>query len=102
VRFALNHAGKEEGSVTSRSMVSTMSQANEKAGPLEKLLLALSLQNTYGDRPLCEREELFETRKHLQSKLTKVNWPGVDNLTDYSWRDDEGNIYLQSIDDDLC
>lgn len=74
----------------------------EKGGPLEKLLLALSLQNTYGDMPLCEREELFETRKQLSARYTKVNWPGVENLADYSWRDDDGNIYLQSIDDDLC
>ena len=66
------------------------------------MLLALSLHNTYGDKPLCEREELFETRKHLTTKLTKVNWPGVENLADYSWRDDDDNIYLQSMDDDLC
>lgn len=87
---------------THRSMMSTVSQTAEKGGPLEKLLLALSLQNTYGDKPFCDRDELFETRKHLAAKYTKVNWPGVENLADYSWRDDDGNIYLQSIDEDLC
>ena len=36
------------------------------------------------------------------TKLTKVSWPGEDNLDEYTWMDEQGNLHLRSIDDDLC
>ena len=31
-----------------------------------------------------------------------MHWPGLDNLQDYSFKDENGNYYLQSVDDDLA
>ena len=36
------------------------------------------------------------------NKFVQVTWPGKDNLDEYSWVDEEGNLHLKSIDDDLC
>lgn len=34
--------------------------------------------------------------------MTKVSWPGQDNIDEYSWIDEQGNLHLKSIDDGLC
>ena len=34
--------------------------------------------------------------------MTKVTWPGLDNVDEYSWVDEEGNTHLRSVDQDLC
>lgn len=35
-------------------------------------------------------------------KITKVSWPGLENIDEYSWIDEEGNIHLRSIEEDIC
>ena len=75
---------------------------SDKGGPLEKLLLALSLVNTYSDLPNCSREELHSERQLRHTKLSKVHWPGLDNIADYFFKDENENYYLHSIDDDLA
>ena len=63
VKFALNQASLERESTISSAGVTNRSQmtvtgSTDKGGPLEKLLLALSLLNTYSDVPNCVRDEL--------------------------------------------
>ena len=36
------------------------------------------------------------------TKFTQIIWPGFDNLDEYSWIDEEGNLHLKSIDQELC
>ena len=79
-----------------------MSDHDAGGGPLEKLILALKLFNTYSDQPVVARREVFEEYVKKSNKLTKVSWPGDDNIDEYSWVDEEGNLHLRSVDDGLC
>ena len=51
---------------------------------------------------MVSRRELFEESVKKPSKLTKVSWPGEDNVDEYSWIDEVGNLHLRSVDDGLC
>lgn len=115
VKFAVNHLAKEDDTVSQsvasqshRSLAQTQAsqtarQMEASVGPLEKLLLAISLFNTYADVPIVARDEIFAGKKtYKATALTKVHWPGMENLADYSSVDKDGNYILKSIDEDLC
>ena len=65
---------------------------------LEKLLLAIQLYNTYSEIPILTRPEIFSELARKQSKMTKVTWPGLENVDEYTWVDEEGNTHLRSVD----
>jgi hypothetical protein len=45
------------------------------------------------------RAEITEGRTIQKNiKHTKVNWPGEENVDEYSWIDEQGNTHLKSID----
>lgn len=31
-----------------------------------------------------------------------MTWPGIENIAEYYWVDDEGNHHLKSIDEGMC
>ena len=66
------------------------------------MILSLKLFNTYSDEPIVSRSEIFDNLVRKQSKISKITWPGHDNLDQYAWIDDEGNWHLKSIEDDMC
>ena len=79
----------------------------EAAGPLEKLILAVQLFNTYTDVPLLNREEFYSNQQQINifqksTKITHVTWPGEDNLDEFVWQDEQGNFHLKSIDEGVC
>ena len=71
---------------------------------MQKLLLALQLYNTYFDEPNAQKEDLFDQAAILKKnvKITKATWPGEDNVDEYTWIDEEGNLHLRSIEEDVC
>lgn len=84
----------------------SVSDKSLSAGPLDKLLLALKLFNTYTDNPIISRKEQFQDPDaglvQKLAKYSKVTWPGLDNVDEYTWIDEQGNLHLKSIDSDLC
>ncbi len=66
---------------------------------VDKVNLAVQWVNSFGDGLIINREEVFKERDLLPHKFTSVTWPGSDNLEDYSYTDQEGNLHLRSVDD---
>ena len=87
-------------------MNSFRASSSLSAGPLDKLLLALKLFNTYTDNPIISRNEQLEDPDagvvQKLAKYTKVTWPGLDNVDEYTWIDEQGNLHLKSVENDLC
>ena len=94
--------GKKLRQLVKFAINKSVSDADGGAGPLQKLLLALKLYNTYSDQPVVTRSEICEQTVQKFNKLTKVSWPGEENIDEYSWMDEQGNLHLKSIDDGLC
>lgn len=96
--------GKKLRQLVKFAMSKTVSDKEVGTGPLPKLLLALQLYNTYYDEPIVSREELYQSQEVIekQAKITKVTWPGLDNLDEYTWIDEHGHLHLRSIEDELC
>ena len=88
LKYAINHSMKSDGD----------------PGPLDKLLLGLNLYNTYSDIPNLGRPEVVNEQLVVQkfNKVTKATWPGQDNIDEYSWIDEQGNMHLKSVDKDVC
>ena len=66
----------------------SISDNDSNGGPLQKLLLALQLFNTYSDEPIVSREELLNIDYTASAKITKVTWPGAENIDEYFWMDE--------------
>jgi hypothetical protein len=48
------------------------------------------------------RDELLSSYPQLNKffKYVEAAWPGLDNLSEYSWVDEHQNIHIRSTDDD--
>jgi hypothetical protein len=88
VKYAVNNAAKET-----------------QVGALSKLLISLQFYNTYNEgTPVITREELLEEEGYPRVtkffKYLEASWPGLENLSEYTWVDEQNNVHIRSTDDE--
>ncbi len=65
-------------------------------------MLALQFFNTYAAEPILARDEQLESENCYTKlyKYTNASWPGLDNVSNYLTRSEDGNLTLRSSDEE--